>query len=282
MRIVALLSGGHDSTAMCWHLLTRYDYPVHIHHFELDYHTERNGGHRTACERRAVRDIVAWLRASCRPFRYSESRARMQIAGFDRHPNDHLWVAFMGFNLLNKGLGEVLATGRIATDCNAGGSPRLRSAHALFRVLCDDPSVRRWVPLGAEGRAEKVRFEWVCPIIGWTKAESMMRVPPELLALTVTCRRPRLVEGRTVECGRCRSCQRKAQARACVDAGMSVDEANDWLCRNPPGNGWPAGPDHYDGYTPWPVSLEQLEAERQAGRYMFVHETGGCQCHDTP
>ena len=281
MRIVALLSGGHDSAAMCWHLLTRYDYPVHIHHFELDYHTEQNGGHRTECERIAVRNVVGWLGEHCRPFAYSESRATMHIEGFPRHPNDHLWIAFMGFNLLNKGLGEVLATGRIATDCNAGGSPRLRSAYAMFKLLGDDPSVRRWVPLGAAGQAEKVRFEWVCPIIGWSKAEAMMRVPAKLLAFTVTCRRPRLVDGRTVECRKCRSCQRKAQARACVNAGMSSAEANDWLCRNPPGNGWPAGPKYYDGYQPWPTSIEQLEEEHRNGTYMFVHGVGDCQCHDT-
>jgi hypothetical protein len=282
MRIVALLSGGLDSTAMCWHLLTRTDYPLHIHHFELDYHTEQNGGHRTGCERMAVRNVVAWLRDHCRPFASSESRVTLQIDGFPRHPNDHLWIAFMGFNLLNKGLGEVLATGRIATDCNAGGTPRLRSAHAVFRLLSDDPSVREWVPLGAEGRAEKVRFEWVCPIISWTKAEAMMRVPAELLGLTVTCRRPRVVEGAIIECGECRSCRRKAQARACVEAGMGIDEANDWLCRNPPGNGWPAGPDCYDGYQLWPMSIERLEEERRQGSYMFIDGTGGCGCRDMP
>lgn len=262
MKIVALLSGGLDSTAMCYHLLTNYQYPIHIHHIQLNYHTEDNGGHRTECERLATANVVEWLKTHCRSFEYSETNVDFHIPGYPRHPNDHLWTAFIGYNLLNKGLGDVLSTGRIATDCNAGGTPSIMSAYGVFEALCKDPMGRTWTPPG-KSKAEKVKFYWVCPVIEWTKATAFYRVPSKLLDLTVSCRFPRFVNGEIRECKKCRTCKRKSQAKNMVRSNRTEEEVNEWLLKNPPVFGKPAGPKYYEGYIPWPITLEEIEKEEE-------------------
>lgn len=268
MRIVALLSGGMDSTALCHHLLTDFAHEVHIHHMTLGVHHQRYSGDRADIERHVTRQIVTWLRENCRPFAYSESDISIDLPDYPGAPSDHTANAYFGALLINKGVGDVLATGRIATDCNAATTAHVMAAYDAFQVLTSPPVRLRAGGQDRSGRPVAREVYWVTPIIEWTKAEELARVPRPLLDLAVSCRRPEWRDGEIFSCTDrrkagekiriCRTCNRVQQAEDCLARNLSVPEANDWLCANPPKNGRVAGK-YYDGYQAWPIALEDIE-----------------------
>ena len=68
MTTLVMFSGGLDSTAALYKLLTGSEDDLHVHHVHL---VNRDG--RARAERDAVQAVLAWCRANCRPFSYSES-----------------------------------------------------------------------------------------------------------------------------------------------------------------------------------------------------------------
>ena len=79
---------GLDSTAMLYRLLTQTDQDLRVHHLRM---VNREG--RAQAEQEATEAVVAWCRANCRPFRYSESG--IDFADLDTVPIDYLTVAFV-------------------------------------------------------------------------------------------------------------------------------------------------------------------------------------------
>jgi hypothetical protein len=82
-----MFSGGLDSTAALYKLLTGSEDDLHVHHVHL---MNRDG--RARAERDAVQAVLAWCRANCRPFSYSESA--LDFEALQAIPIDYLSVAF--------------------------------------------------------------------------------------------------------------------------------------------------------------------------------------------
>lgn len=267
MRILVFLSGGADSTALCYYLLALHpiQHDIHIHHMCFDsvgVGPQGDEGGRYSVEMAQCRHITDWLRQHCRPFKYTESNIRMpKIPG--RQYNDHIWAAFHGASMINTSDCQVFATGRILTDNNAGGWPSVQPALKLFKQIVASPKESH----RGEGACDPLPAYWVCPVITWTKGEQFMRVPRELMDLSVSCRRPVFGPGRKiVACEECRTCQRRAQALEAIGKFDTVELVNDYLCRiSPPGSpGRKSGPRYYDEYQPWycdMTMLERLEAQ---------------------
>ena len=58
-------------------------------------------------------------------------------------------------------------------------------------------------------RARKLgepQVEWIYPVYDWSKAQIAASLPPELAALTWSCRRPVVRDGAWAPCGACKAC----------------------------------------------------------------------------
>jgi hypothetical protein len=234
---------------------------IHIHHARLNYTTPRQRD-KAAAEQIAVDAIVTWLRGHCRGFDYSQSVIDMPAPDEVKH-NDHLWVAMIGANLINRGLADVMATARIATDNKYAG---LRHMVEIFDFLVSGTKGlgRTRIKRDTRDEIQWVPASWVTPIGSWTKAESLARVPHELLDLTRSCQRPDVKEGAIRNCGTCRTCRRLLQARKCIRDGMTIEAANEWLRLNAPAGITTLAPE--DRFV-WPVTLQDVERMEKAGEF---------------
>jgi 7-cyano-7-deazaguanine synthase in queuosine biosynthesis len=196
-----MFSGGLDSTAMLVQLLAESAQPLRVHHVHME-----NAEGRAGAERGAAEAIVAWCRARYRPFRYSESG--LDFRGLDAIPIDYLAIAFVACQVAidTPGCNRV-AIGALARDTD------IENRSARQRRVFDE--------MYACYRARKLgepAVEWLYPVYGKTKQELAEGLPPELLALTWSCRRP-LAEpsasgSRYRPCGACKACLARTTIRA--------------------------------------------------------------------
>lgn len=186
-----MLSGGMDSTATLWHVLHRPDEygQVHVHHVHI-----QNIEARWRAEAAAVQAVLAYLRKhSPTPFTTSESTmSTPHLAG--KFLFDTEVVSFItGYMTSRDPLITKVVIGATGTDFAMGASQavgRGKAIHNAFHPEAKDHS-----------RAVK---EY--PLSNLTKAEVYKTLPPELALLTWSCRTPRYVGNRPVECGSCKTC----------------------------------------------------------------------------
>ena len=185
-----MFSGGIDSTAMLVKLLAT---PREEMRDELRVHHIRmiNREKRDLAEQRAVEAIVAYCRRRYRPFRYSESA--LEFAGLEAIPIDYLSIAFVACQVaIDTPRCDRIAIGALAADTDiADRSARQR------RVFDEMYACYRARKLG------EPRVEWIYPVFDTPKAELAAALPPGLLDLTWSCRRP--LEG-FQPCGVCKAC----------------------------------------------------------------------------
>jgi len=182
-----MFSGGIDSTAMLVKLLAEGRDELRVHHVRLI-----NQEGRDRAESRAVEAIVAHCRARYRPFRYSESA--LDFRGLQAIPIDYLSIAFVACQVAIDTPGcSRIAVGALAADTD------IANRSARQRQVFDE--------MYACYRARKLgepKVEWAYPVYHTPKAALVAALPPELLDLTWSCRRP--LEGLR-PCGTCKACQ---------------------------------------------------------------------------
>jgi 7-cyano-7-deazaguanine synthase in queuosine biosynthesis len=192
-----MFSGGVDSTAMLVRLLAE---PREEMRGELRVHHIRmiNEEKRDLAEQRAVEGILAYCRARYRPFRYSESA--LDFSGLEAIPIDYLSIAFVACQVAIDTPGcDRVAVGSLAADTDIAN----RSARQK-RVFEEMYACYRARKLG------EPRVEWIYPVYHTPKAELAAGLPPELLELTWSCRRP--LEGLR-PCGDCKACRVRRDLR---------------------------------------------------------------------
>jgi 7-cyano-7-deazaguanine synthase in queuosine biosynthesis len=191
-----MFSGGIDSTAMLVKLLTETGGELRVHHIRM---VNREG--RERAEQRAVESIVAYCRARYRPFRYSESA--LDFGALEAIPIDYLSVAFVACQVAIDTPGcDRVAVGALAADTDiANRSARQRQ---VFDVMYACYRARK---LG------EPRVDWIYPVYHTPKAELAAALPQELLDLTWSCRRPVAVDNGWVECGACKACLARSDAK---------------------------------------------------------------------
>jgi len=191
-----MLSGGLDSTAMLVKLLTESDAPLRVHHIRMENRERRAGA-----EQAAVEAIVAWCRARYRPFRYSESG--LDFRDLEAIPIDYLSIAFVACQVAidTPGCTQV-AVGALERDTDIENrSARQRRAfdemYACYRARkLGEPSVA-----------------WIYPVYRQPKDQLAAGLPPELVALTWSCRRPLFAAGKFQPCGACKACLARTTIR---------------------------------------------------------------------
>jgi 7-cyano-7-deazaguanine synthase in queuosine biosynthesis len=181
-----MFSGGLDSTAMLVKLLNETADELRVHHIRMV-----NRERRDVAEQRAVEAIVAYCRRHYRPFRYSESG--LDFGELEAIPIDYLSIAFVACQVAidTPGCNRV-AVAALGADTDIVN--RSARQQRVFEAMYECYRARK---LG------EARVEWVFPVVESSKADLAASLPPELLDLTWSCRRP--VEGLR-PCLRCKAC----------------------------------------------------------------------------
>jgi 7-cyano-7-deazaguanine synthase in queuosine biosynthesis len=184
-----MYSGGMDSTAMLVKLLSGTTDELRVHHIRLQNREGRDGA-----EQAAVEKIIAWCRERYRPFRYSESG--LEFRQLEAIPIDYISIAYVACQVaIDTPRCTQIAVGSLSRDTDiANRSARQR------RVFDAMYECYRYRKLG------EPEVRWTYPVYDCTKAEVAALVPPEILALTWSCRRPVTVPGGYRACGTCKAC----------------------------------------------------------------------------
>jgi 7-cyano-7-deazaguanine synthase in queuosine biosynthesis len=187
MTTLVMFSGGLDSTAMLVKLLSETADELRVHHIRMVNKERRDGA-----EQRAVEAIVAYCRRHYRAFRYSESG--LEFAELEAIPIDYLSIAFVACQVAIDTAGCTrVAVGALEADTDIVN--RTARQRRVFDAMYECYRARK---LG------EPRLEWIFPVYHAAKAELAAALPPELLDLTWSCRRP--VEGLR-PCLVCKACK---------------------------------------------------------------------------
>ena len=199
MDTLVNLSGGLDSTYVLWRHLSDHTTPPLVHHCVLK--TKANGV-RWERELDAVRAILAWLcDHDLGHFEYVEST--VDYRGLGAHPRDNLTIELMtGTILLNPAYRSIRRTLSCVASTEVARVNRQRVDFAGYRAR--SLAMRRmvWHPRRRRPR-DLVTVE---PIRHMSKHDVWQATPPELRALTASCRYG-------IDCGRCHSCRQLEAVR---------------------------------------------------------------------
>lgn len=184
-----MFSGGMDSAAMLVKLLTQSADELRVHHIRMQNREGRDGA-----EGRAVEAIVAWCRGRYRSFRYSESG--LDFSELEAIPIDYLSIAFVACQLAidTPGCTRIaVASLRADTDIVNRSARQRRVFESLYECY-------RYRKLGEPA------VEWIYPVYDLDKRAIKDLIPPEIRALTWSCRRPVAIAGQFRPCGACKAC----------------------------------------------------------------------------
>ncbi len=198
-----MFSGGLDSTAVLVRLLTESNDELRVHHIRM---ANREG--RADAEQRAVESIVSWCQARYRPFRYSESG--LDFSDLNAIPIDYLSVAFVACQVAidTPGCGRI-AVGTLARDLDEIKRSVCASQRRVFSAIYECYRARK---------VGEPSVEWVYPVYALTKPQIAAILPPELRAMTWSCRRPARIADGFRPCGICKPCR----ARTDIAAALAI------------------------------------------------------------
>lgn len=179
--ILAMLSGGIDSVAMCYMLL-KQGHKLHIHHIELD-----NKENRCMVETVSVNKTLDYFRSmGLDNFEYTTNRISSPtingkflydsdsanfIAGFICSSNPKITGVAMGVN---------------KEDLRVTNSPRIQRANDLLKLFAD--------------------VEKLYPIKDYSKKDLYELLPQELKDVVWSCRTPKYIDGYAKACNDCYTC----------------------------------------------------------------------------
>ena len=184
-RYLVMTSGGLDSTACIYKLLTETDHELHLHYVRLI-----NPGTAWKVEEIAADDVVAWFRKNLRTD-LSYTKSTFEMEAFGKTTSDVTTVVFMAANLLcsSKLYGvDAIVLGLIADD----STERLPAYRTIIDTIVNIRGFRA-API-------------LTPILGSNKPEVLESIPSELFNLTWSCMRPMTNNGIVSACGWCYSC----------------------------------------------------------------------------
>lgn len=186
-----MFSGGVDSTAALWHVLNNPDMygEILVHHIHL-YNVEG----RWRAEAQAVEDILAYMRIhTSTPFTASDSTIAVPSVGKDFLYDTEVIGFITGYITSRDPSVTKVVIGVTGTDFEGASISqsvlRSRRLHAAFHG-------------GTDGGVEKIY-----PHRDLTKQEVYDTLPLEVAKLTWSCRKPHNVNGRFIECGKCKTCR---------------------------------------------------------------------------
>jgi 7-cyano-7-deazaguanine synthase in queuosine biosynthesis len=189
MTTLVMFSGGMDSSAMLLKLLTQSEDELRVHHISM-----ANREMRARAEGYAAERIIAYCRQRYRPFQYSESG--LDFTGLQAIPIDYLSIAYVACQVAIDTPGcNRIAVASLSRDTDiVNRSARQRQ---VFEAMYACYRARK---LGEPNVA------WIYPVYECTKSQIAEMLPPELAALTWSCRRPVARGAGWTPCGACKAC----------------------------------------------------------------------------
>jgi 7-cyano-7-deazaguanine synthase in queuosine biosynthesis len=199
MTTLVMLSGGLDSTAALYRLLTEGRDELHVHHVRM-----ANRDARERAEQDAVERVLAWSRAHCRPFAYSESA--LDFTALAAIPIDYLAIAYAACQVaIDVPHCDCIAVGTLAADLDEIKRKVSERQRRVFEAMYQ---------CYRERKVGEPVVRWIYPVYELTKAQVAASLPPELRAAAWSCRRPvRDGEGYRI-CGECKPCRKRAEVAA--------------------------------------------------------------------
>jgi 7-cyano-7-deazaguanine synthase in queuosine biosynthesis len=199
MTTLVMFSGGLDSTAALYKLLTGGADELHVHHVHL---VNRDG--RDRAERDAVQAALAWCRGHCRPFAYSEST--LDFSALRAIPIDYLSIAYAACQVaIDLPACNRIAVGVLAADLDEIKRKVSERQRRVFEAM---------YACYRERKLGETVVEWIYPVYELSKAQVAASLPPELRAAAWSCRRPvKTATGYRI-CGECKPCRKRAEVSA--------------------------------------------------------------------
>jgi 7-cyano-7-deazaguanine synthase in queuosine biosynthesis len=199
MATLLMFSGGLDSTAALYKLLTDDRDELRVHHLHMI-----NRERRARAERDAAAAIIDWCRAHCRPFRYSESS--IDFADLEAIPIDYVTIAYVACQVAIDTPGcDRIAVGTLAADLDEQKRKITASQRRVFDAMYACYRERK---LGTDA------LQWIYPVYTMSKTEIVASLPEPLRAAAWSCRRPVATpEGYRI-CGECKPCRRRREVSA--------------------------------------------------------------------
>lgn len=179
--ILAMLSGGIDSVAMCYMLLKQGN-KLHIHHIEIE-----NEENRTLVENIAVKNVLDYFTSiGLNDFTYTSSKiSSPSIKGRFLYDSDA--INFMAGFICNADAKiKSLAIGVNKEDLRNVGSVRIDRANQLFQLFSS--------------------IEKIYPIKDYSKKDLYEMLPQELKDTIWSCRTPIYSNNTAAPCGKCFTC----------------------------------------------------------------------------
>ena len=199
MATLLMFSGGLDSTAALYKLLTGGDDALRVHHVHM---INREG--RARAERDAVAAIIDWCRAHCRPFQYSEST--IDFAGLQAIPIDYVTIAYAACQVAIDTPGcDRIAVGTLAADLDEQKRKVSASQRRVFEAMYACYRERK---LGTDA------LQWIYPVYTMSKGAVVASLPEPLRAAAWSCRRPVATAEGYRTCGECKPCRRRREVSA--------------------------------------------------------------------
>jgi 7-cyano-7-deazaguanine synthase in queuosine biosynthesis len=196
-----MFSGGLYSTAVLVKLLTETNDDLRVHHIRM---VNQEG--RAEAEQRAVESIVAWCLKRFRTFLYSESG--LDFSGLQAIPIDYLAVAYVACQIAIDTPGCArIAVGTLARDLDEMKRSVCASQRRVFAAMYECYRARK---LGEPA------IEWLYPVYALNKPQIAAFLPPELRALTWSCRKPVPIPGGFRPCGTCKPCRARIDIAAAL------------------------------------------------------------------
>src|SRR5262249_25963934 len=133
-----------------------------------------------------------------RSFRYSESG--LDFSSLEAIPIDYLSIAYVACQVAIDTPGcDRIAVASLSRDTDIVNRSRrqrevFEAMHACYRAR----------------KLGEPRVEWIYPVYDCSKAQIAEMLPPELMALTWSCRRPVAKPGGWSPCGTCKACLARA------------------------------------------------------------------------
>jgi 7-cyano-7-deazaguanine synthase in queuosine biosynthesis len=199
MATLLMFSGGLDSTAALYKLLSDDPDELRVHHVHMI-----NREARARAEHDAAAAIVDWCRAHCRPFRYSEST--IDWTGLEAIPIDYVTIAYAACQVAIDTPGcERIAVGTLAADLDEQKRKVSASQRRVFDAM---------YACYRERKLGSASLRWLYPVYEMSKSQVVASLPEALRAVAWSCRRPVAIADGYRICGECKPCRRRREVSA--------------------------------------------------------------------
>lgn len=179
--ILATLSGGIDSVAMCY-LLLKQGEKLHIHHVEID-----NEENRTHAENVAVKKVLNYFN-SVGLTNYQYTSSKISCPTFNGHFlfDSDAYNLFAGFICSTDKKITQVAVGTNKEDLHLTASDRVKRSNSLLQLFAN--------------------VEKIYPIKDYSKKDLYELLPQELKDSFWSCRTPVYKDNYAKPCDRCQTC----------------------------------------------------------------------------